>query len=101
MQVEVWSIAYNEAVTILDDEMLSNSHDKDGSLFPANNSIYIFIALLLLAARDGKDHELNLNAIRIRKWLPTLLIDSDVMDGSCFDKYWQEKGVEPPEKDPN
>jgi hypothetical protein len=97
-QVEIWSIAENETVAILDDNRLSNSHDKDGNLFPANNSIFMWLAIRLISARDGKDHELTPDGIRIRKWLQTLLIDSDVMDGSCFENYWRENGIDPPEE---
>jgi hypothetical protein len=98
MQVEVWSIADNETVTILDDEMLSNSHDKDGNLFPADDAVFMWLALRLVSARDGKDHELLPAGIRIRKWLKTLPIDSDVINGSCVDNYWREKGIETPEQ---
>ncbi len=98
MQIEVWSIVDDETVTILDDELLSNSHNKDGNLFLANDAIFMFLAVQLVSARDGKDHELIPAGIRMRKWLQTLPIDSDVIDGSCVDKYWLGKGIEPPEK---
>lgn len=97
-QIEVWSIVDDEAVSILDDSMLANSHDEGGNLFPANDAIYFLLAVRLLSARDGKDDELSSDAIRIRKWLRTLPIDNDVIDGSCFDIYLRKKGIEPPEK---
>ncbi|MHC1733443.1 MAG: hypothetical protein AB9888_15605 [Bacteroidales bacterium] len=95
IQVEVWSIVNQETVGILDDEMFSNSQDKAGNLFPANNNIYLYLALRMVSARDGKDHELTHDTLRLRKWLQTLPIGSDVMDGSCIDNYWDERRIKP------
>ena len=50
MQIEVWSIVDDETVTILDDELLSNSHNKDGNLFLANDAIFMFLAVQLVSA---------------------------------------------------
>jgi hypothetical protein len=97
--VEVWNIPDSETITILDDKMLGNSHDKDGNLLPPDDAVFMWLALQLMSARDGKDHELTPAGIRIRKWIKTLPIDSDVIDGSCVDNYWREKGIEPPNRD--
>lgn len=86
-EVEVYSVGDAETVSVLDEEMFESAYDKDGKLFPADDALCMWLALRLVSARDGKDDELTPEGIAIRKWLKTLDVDSDVIDGTCTDKY--------------
>lgn len=86
-EVEVYSVGDAETVSVLDEEMLEAAYDKDGKLFPVDDALCLWLALRLVSARDGKDNELTPEGIAIRKWLKSLDVDSDVIDGTCTDKY--------------
>lgn len=91
-QLEVWSVTDRERVGLFEDDMLFKHLDQAGSLSTPDEPILLLLALQFVAARDGRDEELLPSAIHMRKWLKTLQVDSDVIDGSCFDRYWRDHG---------
>lgn len=86
-EVEVYSVGDAETVSVLDEERLESAYDKDGKLLPPDDALSMWPALRLVSARDGKDDELTSEGTAIRKWLKTLDVDSEVIDGTSTDKY--------------
>ncbi len=86
-ELEIWSFEQAQTVTALDKEVVNRSRGMRGNLLEPDDAICEWIALKLMAARDGQDDELTAEGRAMRKWLETLPISRGVKDGTCLDEF--------------
>ena len=86
-ELEIWSFEQAQTVTALDKEVVARSRGMQGNLLEPDDAICEWLALKLVAARDGQDDELTPEGRAMRKWLEALPISRSVKDGTCLDEF--------------